>query len=376
LISVAIVVVLQAIFTYAPFMQALFNTPPLDPEMWWHIAGASVVLFLLVEVEKAIFRRPAKAPALRGVPAAPAAGAAAVVAPGDWVRPVVAGLLGLLIIVVSGAFYLHTRVSLTREEASAGRTVDVSGVIVPVAQTPINAPAAGVVATLSCDVGAQVEKGETCATLAPSSSDEALAREKSALAAAERQLTRRERAQARVQANLDRREARSGRRAASRKALSAARRALARARAQVEPAEAEVALRREAVTKAEAGRVGAAIVAPVAGFVIERRAAVGARVETGAPLFMIGDAKIVRFHAKAEGEGALAIAPGAEAVVTSESVPGRTFSGKVAEARRSELGASVDVVVEVNNPELALRPGMAASARIGIEERAAASSAL
>ncbi|NUJ81181.1 HAD-IC family P-type ATPase [Methylocystis sp. FS] len=372
LISVAIVVALQALFTYAPFMQALFNTTPLDLEIWWHIAGASVVLFLLVEVEKAIFHSRTKAPAARGVPAT--TGAAAVVAPGDWVRPVVAGLLGLLIIVVSGAFYLHTRVSLTREEASAGRTIDVSGVIAPVAQTPINAPAAGVVVTLSCDVGAQVEKGETCATLAPSSSDETLAREKSALAAAERQLTRRERAQARAQANLDRREARSGRRAASRKALSAARRALARARAQVERAEAEVALRREAVTKAEADRVGAAIVAPVAGFVIERRAAVGARVETGAPLFMIGDAKTVRLRGMAEGEGALTIAPGAKALLTSESVPGRTFSGKVTEVRRPatpQAGARVDVVVEFENSDLALRPGMAASARIDIEERAA-----
>ncbi|MGJ0453856.1 MAG: HAD-IC family P-type ATPase [Methylocystis sp.] len=374
LISVAIVVVLQAMFTYAPFMQALFNTTPLDPEIWWHIAGASVVLFLLVEVEKAIFRSPAAAPALRGVPAAPATGAAAVVAPGDWVRPVVAGLLGLLIIVVSGAFYLHTRVSLTREEASAGRTVVVSGVIAPASQTPINAPAAGVVATLTCDLGAQVEKGETCATLAPPSSDEALAREKSALAAAQSQLAQRERAQARAQANLDRREARSGRRAANRKALSAARRALARAQARVERAEAEVALRREAVTKAEAAAAGAAIVAPVAGLVLERRAAVGAHVEMGAPLFIIGDAKTVRLHGRVEGEDALAIAPGAKALLTSESVPGRTFSGKVTEVRRPaapRAGARVDVVVEFENSDLALRPGMAASARIDLEESAA-----
>ncbi len=170
LISVAIVVVLQALFTYAPFMQALFNTTPLDPEIWWHIAGASVVLFLLVEVEKAIFRSPAKAPAPRDATAARPPGGAAVVAPGDWVRPVLAGLLGLLLVVASGAFYLHTRASLTREEAPiargpAGRTIVVNGVIAPVAQTTIKAPAAGVIATLSCDLGARVEKDETCATL-------------------------------------------------------------------------------------------------------------------------------------------------------------------------------------------------------------------
>ena len=91
---------------------------------------------------------------------------------------------------------------------------------------------------------------------------------------------------------------------------------------------------------------------------------------------MIGDAKTVRLRGKAEGEGALTIAPGAEAVVTSESVPGRTFSGKVTEARRRESGASVDVVVEVDNRELALRPGMEVSARIGIVESEASSTGL
>ena len=131
------------------------------------------------------------------------------------------------------------------------------------------------------------------------------------------------------------------------------------------------------MTKAEAGRAGAAIVAPIAGFIVERTAAVGARVEAGAPLFMIGDAKTVRLRGKAEGEGALTIAPGAEAVVTSESVPGRTFSGKVTEgAPKQKSGASVDVVVEVDNRELALRPGMEVSARIGIVESEASSTGL
>ncbi|KAF0211557.1 MAG: P-type HAD superfamily [Methylocystaceae bacterium] len=221
-----------------------------------------------------------------------------------------------------------------------------------------------------------MEKGETCGTLDVRPFDEAFARAQSALAAAERQLTQRQSAQAKAQANLDRREARSGRRAASRKALANARGLLTRAQAQFERAEAEVALRRESLAKAEAARADAAIVAPIAGFVLERTAVVGARVEPGAPLFMIGDAKTVRLRVKTEGEGALTIAPGAEAVVTSESVPGRTFSGKVTEARRTESGAPVDVIVEVDNRELALRPGMEVSARIGIVESEASSTGL
>ncbi|MGD9658940.1 MAG: HAD-IC family P-type ATPase, partial [Methylocystis sp.] len=380
LISVTIVVALQAMFTYAPFMQALFNTTPLDPEIWQHIVGASVVLFLLVEVEKAIFRSTARAPAPRGAPAPQTPGAAAIIAPGEWIRPVVAGLLGLLLVVVTGAFYLHTHASLTREEAPiarapADRTIVVSGLIAPILETPVSTPTAGVIAKLACEVGARVEKGETCATLDPQLFDEALAREKGALAAAERQLTQRQSAQTRAQANFDRRKARSGRRAASRKSLRAAQRVLARAQARVERAEAEVAQRREAVTKAQAARAGVEIMAPLAGFVVQRTA-VGARVEPGAPLFIVADAETVRLRAKAEGESALAITPGAKALLTSPAASGRTFVGKVVEVRRPaspQEGATVDVVIEAENPELALQPGTEATARIEIEERDAES---
>ncbi len=378
LISIAIVVVLQAMFTYLPFMQALFNTTPLDPEIWWHIAGASLVLFLLVEVEKAMFRSPAKAPAPRDAAATRAPGGAAVVAPGDWVRPVVAGLLGLLLVVASGAFYLHTRASLTREEApiarAPARTIVVSGVIVPVSRTPITASMAGVIATLSCHVGARVEKGETCATLDPRAFDAALARAKPALAAAERRLAQRQGARARAQAKLQRLEARSA--GASRKALANARRALARAQAQVERAESEVARRRKAAAKAETVRAGAELRAPIAGFIVERRAAVGARVEAGAPLFVVADAQTVRLRAKAAGEGALAIAPGAKALLTGAAAPGRTLVGKVVEVRRPAPphdGATADIVIEAENAELALQPGTEASARIDIEAREAES---
>ena len=358
-------------------MQSLFNTTPLDPEIWGHIAGASVVLFLLVEVEKAIFRLPAKAPAPRDATAARPPGGAAVVAPGDWVRPVLAGLLGLLLVVASGAFYLHTRASLTREEAPiarapTGRTIVVNGVIAPVAQTIIKAPAAGVIATLSCDLGARVEKDETCATLNSRAFDNALARERKALTAAERQMAQRQSAQARAQTNLERLEERSGRRAASRKALADARRVLARAQAQVDSAESEVTQRREAVAKAEAARAGAELRAPVAGVIVQRTAAVGARVESGAPLFVIADdAATVRLRAKAEGEGALAIAPGAKALLTGASAPGRTFVGQVVEVRRpspADDGATVDIVIEAENPGLVLRLGTEASARIEIEK--------
>ena len=55
--GVAAVVVFQAVFTYWPVMNSLFHVAPLDAWMWLRVLGVSVVLMLLVEVEKAIGRK-------------------------------------------------------------------------------------------------------------------------------------------------------------------------------------------------------------------------------------------------------------------------------------------------------------------------------
>ncbi|KPV41873.1 carbonate dehydratase [Thiohalorhabdus denitrificans] len=56
LLAVGVLVVLQALFTYAPPMQFLFGTAPLRLEEWGIILVFGVALFLVVELEKAFFR--------------------------------------------------------------------------------------------------------------------------------------------------------------------------------------------------------------------------------------------------------------------------------------------------------------------------------
>lgn len=56
LIAVGSVVVFQLLFTYAPTFQALFHTRALPIESWWLILVAGLLLFILVEVEKAFVR--------------------------------------------------------------------------------------------------------------------------------------------------------------------------------------------------------------------------------------------------------------------------------------------------------------------------------
>ena len=53
----ALLIVLQLAFTYAPPLQRLFQTAPLDGRSWLVIVGLGVLLFLAVEAGKAVLRR-------------------------------------------------------------------------------------------------------------------------------------------------------------------------------------------------------------------------------------------------------------------------------------------------------------------------------
>jgi magnesium-transporting ATPase (P-type) len=57
LLSIIIVVIFQALFTYAPFMQKLFSTAPLDIMHWCQIILISCSIFVFIEGKKWIFHR-------------------------------------------------------------------------------------------------------------------------------------------------------------------------------------------------------------------------------------------------------------------------------------------------------------------------------
>jgi magnesium-transporting ATPase (P-type) len=57
LISIFAVLLLQALFTYAPLFQKLFGTAAIDAVAWWRILLFGVMLFGAVEIEKAWIKR-------------------------------------------------------------------------------------------------------------------------------------------------------------------------------------------------------------------------------------------------------------------------------------------------------------------------------
>jgi cation-transporting ATPase F len=48
---------LQVLFVYAPFMNAAFQSAPIAPADWLSISGVGVVILLIIEIEKSLWRR-------------------------------------------------------------------------------------------------------------------------------------------------------------------------------------------------------------------------------------------------------------------------------------------------------------------------------
>ena len=137
------------------------------------------------------------------------------------------------------------------------------------------------------------------------------------------------------------------------------------ARAQIKQAEAELQL-------AQVNLEHTRIMAPVTGIVISRNVDVGQTVAASlqAPtLFTIAqDLTEMQVDTNVSEADIGRVALGQETTFTVDAFPNLTFHGKVTDIRNAPLTiqnvVTYDVVIQVKNPELKLRPGMTANASI------------
>jgi len=372
LVAVGLVVVFQALFTYAPWMQTWFGTVALDFETWVHIIAASIALFFFVEIEKALFRSTATREFARGLFAffrpLPADGR-------RWLRPMGAALL---VVLVLGGGWAYRSLYLGREgdaPQKIARVVTANGIVNPVATAPIMSQVSGVVQAVYCDPGLKVAKDQLCAKLDPRPFDDVIEREKAALAAAEATLSGNKTSLAAAEADLDRKTTLSKRRAIARKALEASRKAVAQAQARMSLAEAAIAERRGALAAAEAALGKTDVFAPSEGIVVARNVEAGQRIIAGVetPLFLIAiNLANVRVAIEVAEKDAGKIEVGDAAVITVATFPGKTFSGVVSGVRRAEAGkngVTYEVAIDTANPDQLLEPGMTATASIDADGR-------
>ena len=157
---------------------------------------------------------------------------------------------------------------------------------------------------------------------------------------------------------------------ASEAQLDSAKAKLEAARAQIKQTEAELEL-------AQVNLDHSKITAPVTGIVISRNVDVGQTVAASlqAPtLFTIAqDLTEMQVDTNVSEADIGRVAIGQESTFTVDAFPNLTFQGKVTDIRNAPVTVqnvvTYDVVIQVKNPELKLRPGMTANASILVAQR-------
>ena len=106
------------------------------------------------------------------------------------------------------------------------------------------------------------------------------------------------------------------------------------------------------------------LTAPKSGIVIEKKVVEGMYVQTGMPVYAIADLSKVWVVLEAYESDLIWMSPGKRVAFRVEALPGQAFTGKVVYVGASVNPATrtVEVRVEVPNPNLTLKPGMFVSA--------------
>ncbi|MBF8258315.1 MAG: Efflux transporter periplasmic adaptor subunit, partial [Actinobacteria bacterium] len=141
-------------------------------------------------------------------------------------------------------------------------------------------------------------------------------------------------------------------------------------------AEAQLEQSKGALSVAETNLRYTTIVSPVEGTVISRNVDVGQTVAASfqtPTLFTIAqDLTKMQINTNVDESDIGRTKGGQEATFTVDAYPGKTFSGKVIQVRNSPIitqnVVTYDVVIQVDNKDLSLKPGMTANVSIRIRE--------
>ncbi|MFN3432294.1 MAG: efflux RND transporter periplasmic adaptor subunit, partial [Candidatus Sericytochromatia bacterium] len=286
------------------------------------------------------------------------------------------GLLGVAL--AGGGAYWFTQakqapsVTYTTTPAERGRLqskVTATGAISALVTVQVGSQVSGRVSQLNVDFNSPVKKGQVLARLDPQLFQANLAQAQANLVSAQSALTR-----ARIEAERTARAlARSrqlfDRQLIARADLDTAQADADSARAQVASAGAGVEQARAGVNQSRLNLTYTTILSPIDGTVISRSVDVGQTVAASLQspvLFEIAqDLRKEQVNAKVSEADVGKLKPGMKAEFTVAAFPAEKFSGTVRQVRNAakteQNVVTYDAIIDVNNPELKLKPGMTAN---------------
>ncbi len=285
---------------------------------------------------------------------------------GKWV------LLLVLIGAGYGGYFLYSqnrseaKVDFKSVVAARGdviQSVTANGGLTPVRNVEVGSQISGTLLDVKVDFNDQVKTGDILAQIDPATYERALVQ-------AEAELANTAAAQELSQLNFARAKDLFGNKLISKSEYD-------EARASLSQAEANVRTRQANVDRAKVDLSRTTIYAPIDGMILTRKIEVGNTVAASLnspTLFIIAnDLRKMRIEAAVSEADVGGVAEGQTVNFTVDAFPARKFSGVIQQVRfaanTNQNVISYTTIVEVNNSDLKLRPGMTANASIIIAEK-------
>ncbi len=281
----------------------------------------------------------------------------------------------LLLLVLAAAglatwYYLRGRATAAPEYSTAKVTrgdvtqaVTATGDLQPVVTVDVGAQVSGQVKDVLVDFNSKVKAGDVLARIDPSTAEQKLRQAQADLesAKANNQLLR---------INADRTRELSKRNLVSQSELDTI-------EAQLAQSNATMLLRTAAVENAKLDLERCTITSPIDGIVLTRNTDRGRTVNASmnAPVLftLVNDLTKMQINAAVAEADVGAISEGQEVTFTVDAFPNRTFNGSVRQVRNAatttQSVVSYATIIDVNNDELRLKPGMTANVSIIVAQK-------
>jgi HlyD family secretion protein len=255
--------------------------------------------------------------------------------------------------------------------------VTATGTLSALVTVQIGSQVSGRIKSLQADFNSQVKKGDLLATLDPQFFDAALEQARANADASEGDLAAAKVRAADAERTYQRAKSLAERNLIAQAELDVAQVAMQAARAAVVTAKGRLAQNRAQLNQAKVNLAYTKIYSPIDGVVISRNVDVGQTVAASlsAPtLFVLGeDLRKMQIDTSVSETDIGKMRAGMPAIFTVGAFPGERFTGTVRQIRNSPttvLGVvSYNVVIDVSNPDLKLRPGMTATVTLIYAER-------
>ncbi len=292
-----------------------------------------------------------------------------------WIVAVsVAALAGV------GTVYYRLNASSERPDMMTGvvtrgavvETVQATGTLQPVDTVEVGSQVTGSVQTLGADFNSRVTAGQVLATLDPAALQAQVDQASATVARLAAEVNRAKVTLADADTKLRRAEALSRDQLIADADLDAARSTRDAAQASVVSAQAQVVQAKASLDQARVNIGHTIIRAPSAGVVLSRNVEVGQTVTSGLQtptLFIIArDLQKMELQASVDEADIARVAGGQAVAFTVDAHGARQFTGRVSQVRLQPIVAqnvvSYTTMIDVDNPDLALKPGMTATVRI------------